>query len=1203
MDLFMRSLGKICKILIWLAAIALSLAAIGLFLLQTNWGKRQLEDRLLQVLQTTGFTFSAGSIEGSIPLQWKIRDLVIDTPDGTHVTIPYFKLRLGAIPLLRKELAITYLKVEQIKIVLSENFEKKWTDSTAYLPMIVEGLPFSFSIRSLKIGELEVRNEKEILLPSMSIQGLVFLKKENRDLLVKLRANQMASSFDQEIFISGGSRKKFLKFSLKTRAASLSFLPPSMIPPIEDITFDTQVNMDGPWNTWQTLALGKPTGTIITSTPIQGKLFGKALFTLAGRKDPWKAHAAFTVSANRTLQVTQSAIQSDLADAQFHGKLLCGTHGLCLEEAAISLSIPDLSCIKSADVDMQGSLGAQLSFTSQRARLDIDLRKFLLGPSQFDHFHASMDTSLFDEPIQKVPSWRGIGRFIASTGNFAISGQADLKLAENKFLLLDHLQCSGGDTSVGGNLFIDLSTGLFEGNLQVEACDLASWKPVLPLLDLGGSLGIEARFKREPSQSLLLNLFSSQLHVQNMQIGALDLHADLHEIFSDIQGALQVTTERIYFPEAYLSGLELEASSEAGFWPFTLKTQGTWKDPFTLKTTGKAQWRKQKGVLLLDQLQGTFLDQALYLQEPLKIGISSKGWSISPFALSVGEGILKANASCDQKKFSLSAQGEQIPLSWMMLFTPYLSLYGNTNLDCSLRGNDQMLEGYCRLELQDLEARQRGNASPLRARGTLQANFSQQAIQVNANLVASNQQLTFLHLSIPISYQLSPLQIQPDLTRQLSGSLTVEGKIEEIFDFVNTGAQRFGGWLAGHLAIHGTWNAPLLRGDLEINNGIYENYIIGLHLERITATLHAENQKITIEQLKAHDEGKGWGEATGFWLLDYKNHFPFLLSSQLHKIHMFDFEIVDGTVSGPLEISGDTTQASAKGSLHVDQAALALPQTLPTDLPDLPVTFIHQPAYVEAQTASHTNTYPFSIDLFFDIPEAISFNTHGLTSQWIGALHLHGVNLALFADGYLHLVKGHFNLLGKTFTLTQGDISFSDKPGQEGVLNVSGTTNMNDVTITALLRGPLTSPQLSFQSHPPLPTSDILSLVLFNKKINEIKPVQALQLARTAMTLSGSTGWNVVDHIGNSLSMIGIDTFDIIPSEKGLNQTSIQLGKQLYLVRGVLVTLKQSLQSSQFRVEVDLGQGITFEAENESGTGDAQSQQEGKFSLKWNKNY
>ena len=122
---------------------------------------------------------------------------------------------------------------------------------------------------------------------------------------------------------------------------------------------------------------------------------------------------------------------------------------------------------------------------------------------------------------------------------------------------------------------------------------------------------------------------------------------------------------------------------------------------------------------------------------------------------------------------------------------------------------------------------------------------------------------------------------------------------------------------------------------------------------------------------------------------------------------------------------------------------------------------------------------------------------------------------------------------------------------------------MSDLSVTVLLQGPLTSPQLSFQSIPHLPTSSLLSRLLFNKDVSEINPVQAYQLAETLMSLSGS-GVNILEAIQKSL---GIDKLNLVSGKNRFDEVSLQIGKYLY--KGVMVTLSQSASSSEVMVEVE----------------------------------
>nr|AOO54610.1 hypothetical protein [uncultured bacterium] len=149
---------------------------------------------------------------------------------------------------------------------------------------------------------------------------------------------------------------------------------------------------------------------------------------------------------------------------------------------------------------------------------------------------------------------------------------------------------------------------------------------------------------------------------------------------------------------------------------------------------------------------------------------------------------------------------------------------------------------------------------------------------------------------------------------------------------------------------------------------------------------------------------------------------------------------------------------------------------------------------------------------------------------------------------------------------------------------------MPDITVTVAMRGPLTSPQLTFHSNPQKPTSSIMALVLFNKDITEISHPEAIQLAATLVSLSDGAGPDVLESIRKSL---GVDRLNIA-SKPGTDEVAVQIGK--YLTRGVMITLSQSATSSQVIVEVELPKGFVFQAET-------QEEEEGKFSLKWRKTY
>jgi translocation and assembly module TamB len=147
-----------------------------------------------------------------------------------------------------------------------------------------------------------------------------------------------------------------------------------------------------------------------------------------------------------------------------------------------------------------------------------------------------------------------------------------------------------------------------------------------------------------------------------------------------------------------------------------------------------------------------------------------------------------------------------------------------------------------------------------------------------------------------------------------------------------------------------------------------------------------------------------------------------------------------------------------------------------------------------------------------------------------------------------------------------------------------------DLNVTVIFRGSFRSPQLIFQSNPPLSTSSILARILFNKDVSELNASQAGQLAYTIISLSGSSGPTILDTIHKNL---GIDRLGISVNEE-TGKVSVQIGK--YLTEGVMITLSQSTEQSHVIVEVELKGGFVLQAET-------QFNDQGKFIFKWNKNY
>ncbi len=1186
----MVKLGKAVLVLL-LAAFSIVVCVVAIA--QTKWFKKQLETAIQDSAKKSGIDVSIGNIEGSLPLQWKFSQVVVGKKGEWEFSVKEVKVRLAFLPLLRKQIAISYLKTEGAGFFLEKPFEG---GSNNAVSLFLSSFPFNFSLRSFHIDRLTIKEPQGPgRFSEFAAQGSILIKKRSKKIAIKVRMVDLQSESGLELSVAGGRSKRRLSVQAAGRiarsTATAYVLPSGPIPFLDKANMDASfltftVDLAGPWATWQGLLADSrafPPSSPANSLPLHG--------TIHSSFEPWALDADFLIGRDRSFEIARGTLQSSLAQASAQGKFDRSAQPISGEFVLEIPEIADLSTkarghVKARVLLAEGKLQAECSGGSLRA-----------GP-----LHVALWSSKVAAE-QQDGLWQGIWEAAAENEQVCTRACTNFTYHKTAHLLsLQEIDLQAPSFSAGGLADLHFSPFSISGDLRFQAQDLEKLQPFLPSWQLAGQCG--GSLHLDGGHQATFNLLAADLQWKGVHIGHCAVYADLAGLLQHPQGKIDIEAERIFLTHAYIASLNLHSQSDHLGWPVSLETEGTWKYPFLVQAAARYQDLRGNKSLVFEKIDAKIFEQPLQLAEPMRLfwheGHGNGEVQLENLALKIGEGSLKGNFRREQERIELALHGEKLPLAWLNTFAPYFTFEGESSVDCRLTATPATIQGSCRLDLAHLKATKRGESAPLHARGSLDVNITQESLQIHSFLQASEDQVMLLHLSLPFTYRLNPISMRLSCDQPLSGSFEIEGKLDEIFSFANSGRQEIRGWAAGKMLLFGTLEKPGLQGNLTLEQASYDNHHIGLGLHDIQATLHAEKDKISIDQLTAHDSKKGNLNVQGEIHLDAEQCFPYQLAGQFDHFDAIDLDLVQATLTGPATLRGNLKEASLQGTFAVDAAEVAIPKSLPADLPDLPFTFSEE-SLLQEQPAPPRRIFPFTFDVSFDAPDTISFEGNGLTSTWGGKLHMHGVAPHLLASGTLRLSKGQFQILGKTFQLQQGELTFSDKPGHEGFINLSGTLNVHDAAITAQLRGPLSSPQLSFYATPALTTNEIFSLLLFNKRVSEIKPVQAVQLAHTVLTFYGHTGWNPVSQIGTGLSSLGIDTFDIIPSEEGLKQSSITIGKHFYLVRNMLVTLTQSRDSRRFMVEVDIGRGLLFQAENLSGA--EQSQQEGKFSLKWNRNY
>jgi translocation and assembly module TamB len=225
------------------------------------------------------------------------------------------------------------------------------------------------------------------------------------------------------------------------------------------------------------------------------------------------------------------------------------------------------------------------------------------------------------------------------------------------------------------------------------------------------------------------------------------------------------------------------------------------------------------------------------------------------------------------------------------------------------------------------------------------------------------------------------------------------------------------------------------------------------------------------------------------------------------------------------------------------------------------------------------------------MPGNIFVRGHGLESEWRGRLTITGTSAAPVIAGSLEQIHGTVDLLGKTFTITRGRITFEGGAKLDPDLDIVAEASTADITAQVQISGVASAPKVTLSSTPPVPQDEVLSRVLFNRGVGQLSAGEGLQLAAAAATLAGG-GPGVLDKLRGSL---GLDWFKFgssatSPTTGTLNprgaasggsgaNTGLSAGK--YIAPGVSVGVSQGVSppTSKVTVEIEVRPHLTVGGE------------------------
>lgn len=419
-----------------------------------------------------------------------------------------------------------------------------------------------------------------------------------------------------------------------------------------------------------------------------------------------------------------------------------------------------------------------------------------------------------------------------------------------------------------------------------------------------------------------------------------------------------------------------------------------------------------------------------------------------------------------------------------------------------------------------------------RLSGTLDMNGLARAPNMNGTLnldIASNDQAVG-QLRLRLAYDSLRTHVDALLTHVDGSTLTVQGSLPVDLrlstpstDSVDTAthpvdltgtAQSFSiGWidpfldpelaedaqgqLTAEVHIGGTWNTPDMDGQATLRDGSVRLPLYGVTYDRIDADLTTRDNQVIVQQMVARSGG-GRLQAEGTVDLTELTLGTFDLSLNPNDFLAVDTRAYRAKIDGDLTLQGTTQQPALRGNIEVlsgdfylgavsTESDLAQVQLTEQDQQTLERRFGLRLSQADTTTFDFYEALDMSLTVELERDTWLrSRSTPEMNVQFTGDLD---VSKAPYAEeeifGTINVVPERSRIVqfGRAFDITKGTLTFNGPP-TEPVMDLVATyeprtrsTTESEVQITLSVSGRPDQLDLTLNSNPPMPTSDMFCYI------------------------------------------------------------------------------------------------------------------------------
>ncbi|MGH9377331.1 MAG: translocation/assembly module TamB domain-containing protein [Terriglobia bacterium] len=491
--------------------------------------------------------------------------------------------------------------------------------------------------------------------------------------------------------------------------------------------------------------------------------------------------------------------------------------------------------------------------------------------------------------------------------------------------------------------------------------------------------------------------------------------------------------------------------------------------------------------------------------------------------------------------------------------------YANAKLDTQELRVGALLAGYLPSEAGELHAQAEVHAS---LSGPLKYPAHMQAQVEIPSLALSYQSLKLANTSpIRAAYVNGMLTLQPAEIKgagtdlKLQGTVPIESSglmkasVLGTVDLAVLQALNPEGSSSGQLKLEinaqGRRSHPEVRGDVRIVNAAFSSPSFPVGIEKLNGDLALDNHQVRIKQFTGM-AGGGKLSAGGAVTLSPNGQFNIGLTAT--RVRFRYQESVRVVVNSNLSLAGTLQASTLTGRVVIDRVSF-------TPAFDL-ATFMTQMGGGPSAPPSQGFMSRLRLNVSVQSGRELGIESNTLSLQGTANLNLRGTAAEPVILGRATVTGGELYFLNARYQIQRGSIAFVNPVRTEPIVNILVTTTVAQYNLSVNLMGPADHLRTTYTSDPPLPSVDIINLLVRGQTTEQAAagPSSPGLIGAESILAQGLAG----QVSGQISKFTGLSSLTIDPTIGGATQNpGARLAIQKHVTKNLFITISTDVTSTQ----------------------------------------